>query len=386
MYHVTALDMQNLLIRMVGGNADPEMISDARQAIRTALRTVSAAHKWPVYHDFLHVLTSESYTTGTIVYTASTRTVVLTGGTWPSWALQGVIIIGTTHARVASVTNSTTLVVISDDAPPEDEPSTSYTLYQYQYTLPVNENIYRIGKIQVDQSNWLDYVPPGFFETDVRRQYLSTGGRPRWFTVQRDRQNPGQRLLSLWPYPTTVLRCRAGYVRHPRDILVWDYSTGQVATTASSTTVTGTSTAFVSNHVNCLLRTYSDRVNIPTNRDGIYPPVDEAVVDTVSSSTILTVKSALTTTQSDVSVSISDILDLDNTIMMDAVIYAARLHLCKLRRMATDALKAYEMDYQQALYLAQGQASTSNSVKIAGSFRFNNVGFPGLWDASYVLS
>lgn len=384
MYHVTALDMQNLLIRMVGGNADPEMVSDARQAIRTALRTVSAAHKWPVYQDFLHVLTSESYTTGTIVYTAATRTVALTGGTWPSWALQGVIIIGTTHARVASITNSTTLVILSDDAPPEDY-SGNYTLYQYQYTLSVNENIYRIGKIQVDQSNWLDYVPPSFFETDVRRQYLSTGGRPRWFTVQRDRQNPGQRLLSLWPYPTTVLRCRAAYVRHPRDVLVWDYSTGQVATTASSTTVTGTNTAFTSNHVNCLLRTYSDRVNIPTNRDGIYPPVDEAVVDTVASATSLTTKTALTTTQAESSVSISDILDLDNTIMMDVVTYAARRELAKLRRMSNELLKAYESDYQQALYLAQAQANTSSSVKMAGTFRFNNVGFPGLWDASYAL-
>lgn len=386
MFQMTAIDLQQKLIRMVGGEADPESVSDIRAAIRQAMRMVSAEHTWPYYQGYLHLDTEEEYTTGTIAYVASTRTVTLTGGTWPSWAEQGVVLVDTFHARVDVVSSSTVLTVIADDAPTEDFTG-DFTIYQYQFTLPTDENIYKVGKIQIDQSNWLDYIAPGLFETDVRRQYLTTGGRPRWFTISRDRRNTGQRLLSLWPYPTTVLRCRMAYVRHPRDILTWEYNTGQVATTASSTNVTGTETVFTTTHEGCMLRTYSDRLNVPTSVDGRYPPVDEEVIEYVSSGTILTTATALTTTTSEpVAFSISDIIDADNSAMLDVIIYAARLEMCKLRRQDPKLQQAYMVDYQTALYLAKCQSNASSSVKTAGSFRTGNVGFPGLFDASYFLS
>lgn len=386
MFQMTAIDLQHKLIRMMGGDADPDSVSDIRAAIRQAMRMVSAEHAWPYYQDYLHLATVESETTGTIAYVASTRTVTLTGGTWPSWAAQGVVIIDTFHARVDVVSSSTVLTVLSDDAPTDDF-SGDFTIYQYQFTLPTNENIYKVGKIQVDQSNWLDFVAPSLFETDVRRQYLSTGGRPRWFTISRDRKNTGQRLLSLWPYPTTMLRCRMGYVRHPRDIRVWEANVGQVATTASSTTVTGTGTAFVAAYEGCMIRTNSDRINVPTSLDGIYPPVDEAVIDDVASATSLTTKTALTTTSAEpVAFSISDIIDADNSAMLEAITYAARRELARLRRVDPKLQGAYEADYQSALYIAKTQANTSSAVKVAGSFRTSNVGWPGLFDSAYVLT
>lgn len=386
MYQMTAIDLQQKLIRMMGGEADPDSVSDIRAAIRQAMRIVSAEHAWPYYQDYLHLLTEDAETTGTITYVASTRTVTLAGGTWPSWAAQGVVIIDTYHARVDTVSSSTVLTVLSDDAPSANYSGT-FTIYQYQYTLPTNENIYKVGKIQIDQSNWLDFVAPSLFETDVRRQYLSTGGRPRWFTISRDRKNTGQRLLSLWPYPTTVLRCRMGYIRHPRDIRTWEVNAGQVSTTASSTTVTGTGTAFTATHEGCMLRTYSDRINVPTSLDGLYPPVDEVVIDDVASATSLTTKSALTTTSAEpVAFSISDIIDADNSAMLEAITYAARRELARLRRVDPKLQAAYEADYQSALYIAKTQASTSQAVKVAGSFRTSNVGWPGLWDSAYILS
>lgn len=384
MYRITAMDLQERLILMLGGKADDDSVTKIRTAIRQALRTVSAEHQWPYYHDYMHITTNELYDTGEISYVASTRTVTLTSGTFPTWAASGVIIIDEKHVRVETRTSGTVLIVRTDDAPVDDYTG-DYSMYQYQFTLDTDYNIYKFGKIQVDQSNWVEYVPASLFETEVRRQWLTSGGRPRWFTISRDIANTGQNLLSLWPYPTTELRCRFGYYRHPRDIRTWDYQVGQVATTASSTTVTGTDTVFAAKHVGCVLRTYSDRVNVPTSLDGPFPPVDEAVVKTCTSATSIETATAMTTTQSDVAYCLSDILDCDNTAMYEAVIYCARWELAKLNRVDPKLQVQYLDDYQRALYLAKAQAQPSDSVRVAGNFKRSQVGFPGLWDASYTL-
>lgn len=385
MYRITAADMQARLLRMVGGQSDDESIHDIRSAIRVALRLLSSEHIWPTYADFMYLETSEPYTTGTIAYTASTRTVVLSSGTWPSWMSQGSLIIDTFHARVDSVASSTTLTVTSDDAPVDDYSGT-YTAYRYQYSLPVNYNIYRVGKVLVEQANFLDYLPPDLFETQVRRQYLVEAGRPRIFTLGRDFRNTGAKLLSLWPYPDSVLRLKLPYIRHPRDIRVWEDSVGQVATTASSDDIVGTNTAFASKHVGCVIRTYSDRVSVPTDTDGRFPYVDEAVVKTVTDATNIITESNLENTQSDVAYSISDILDVDNAVMNEAVYYRARLELAKIRSMAPDVMQAHQINNAQALYLAKCQSSQSNSVMVAGSFGNTTRGWPGLLDSWYVLS
>lgn len=384
MYRITAMDLQERLILMLGGKANDDSVTEIRTAIRQALRTVSAEHQWPYYHDFMHLTTSEVYDTGEVAYVASTRTATLTGGTFPTWAGQGVLLIDSKHARVETRVSATEVLLRADDAPPDDFTG-DYTMYQYQYTLDTDYNIYKVGKIQVDQANWIEYVPPGLFETEVRRQWLTTGGRPRWFTISRDIASTGQNLLSLWPYPTTELRCRFGFYRHPKDIRTWDYQVGQVATTASSTTITGTDTVFAAKHVGCLLRTYSDRINVPTSMDGRFPPVDESVVKTYTSATSITTATAMTTTQSDVAYTLSDLLDCDNTAMYEAVTYCARWELAKLRRVDPKLQMQYFDDYQRALYLAKAQANSSDSVRVAGSFRRSQIGFPGLWDSSYTL-
>lgn len=384
MFKITAMDMQERLLRQMGGTSEPQVIADIRTAIRSAMRSLSAEHAWPYYFDHYYLATNESYTTGTISYVASTRTVTLTGGTWPSWAAYGSLIIDTFHARVDRVSSSTVLTVISEDAPVADF-SGSFTMYQYRFLLPVGLNIYKIGKIQVDQANWLEFVPPSIFETDVRKQYLVSGGRPRYFTVSRDFRGVGQQVLSLWPYPTTVMRLRFGYVRHPNDISVWDYQVGRVETTATSTAVTGTDTQFTQRMVGCLLRTGDGIVNPPTDSDGLYPPVNEAVIDTVTNATALVTKTAMDTTQAEASLTISSLLDVDYNIMLEAIYHRARLDLCKIRRVDPVLYAEYKRDYMSSLYKAKCTASPQDEVDVAGSFNNRGWSWPGMWDSYYVL-
>src|SRR5689334_1960458 len=65
----------------------------AREAVRRAYRDFPQRHSWNYYYRQRVLQTVASYGTGTISYTNSTRTVTLTGGTFPSWANYGRIVI-----------------------------------------------------------------------------------------------------------------------------------------------------------------------------------------------------------------------------------------------------------------------------------------------------
>lgn len=366
----------------MGGNAETAAVEDLRKAIRTAMRGLSAEHPWPYLTDFMYLNTQESYTTGTIAYTAATRTVVLTGGTWPSWADMGSIVIGIEHARVQKVVDSTTIILLEADAPVEDY-SGSFTFYQYRFLMPANLLIYKFGKMQIENTGWLDYVPYALWETDVRKRYLSATGIPRWFTINRDVINTGRTVVSLWPYPTTAQRLRFAYIRHPNDVAVWSYETGRV-TTALSTDVVGTETVFNQKHVGCVIRTGSDQVNPPTDQDGTYPYVDEAIISEVTDSENLVTSTALENAQTTVAYVISSLMDVDVFSMQEVLLYRARLELAKIRRV--DNIQDYVKDYEDALYSAKCQAKPNNTISKAGTFRNSGIGWDGIWSEFYTLS
>jgi hypothetical protein len=377
MLYVTAKDLQDQLIRQLGGNAGPEEVEDVRRASRQALRKVSSEHVWPFYHDYYHLITSEPYDTGTLTYTASTRVATLSGGTFPSWAASGVLIVDDEHARVESRDSSTQVTLKSDDAPDADYSGT-YEIYQYQYELPAALNVYKFGRPQVDQATTLEYTPPDLFETDVRLPYLASGDRPRWFTVSRG-ATPGRTVISLWPYPSEALRLRFGYLRHPRDILTWEYSEETVSTTSGSAAVTGTSTAFTSSHANCLLRTGSNRNDKPTHRDGRYPPVDEVVVKSRTSATALVAAESLSATATDVAFTLSDVLDYDTATMQEVVSAAARYRLGFLRSEDPKVVALHKRAYDEALYHAKCTCSGDNTVQLAGRNGGSGWGM-SIWD------
>jgi len=383
MLYLTAQDLQDTLVRMTGGKADQETVLDIRRAIRQALWDVSSSHQWPYYHDYYHLLADAPYTTGTVTYTASTRRLTISGGTWPSWAAYGVIILDTKHARLESRTSATVATVSAADAPADDY-SGSFTLYRYQFELDHTLNLYKFGRLLVDQTAVLDYVPPDLFETDARRSHLTSGGRPRQFTVSRG-PTIGRTTLSIWPWPSEAMRFRFGYLRHPRDIKVWEYDTGVVTTTETSSTVAGTDTSWTSDHVNCLLRIGSNRNAAPTSRDGRNPPLAEVLVRSVQSATTLVTASEVLASTQNVAHTLSDVLDLDVQACTVAVIYGARRQLAMLRNEDPKAMAVIDRAYREALYNAKATCSGDNTVEQAGRFGTRHPLYPGLWDSYYTL-
>ncbi len=128
-------------------------------------------------------------------------------------------------------------------------------------------------------------------------------------------------------------------------------------------------------------------VNAPTDLDGRAPYVDDVVIKSVTDATNLVASSELTTTQSNVAITISDILDIDVASMNEVIYYKARLELAKVNRLDPVLRSECEKDYAQALYSAKCQASESSSVRVAGQFGNRlGVGGWGIWDAFYTLS
>ena len=117
------------------------------RSIESAYREFADSATWAYLQMHARITTVAPYLTGTIAYTHSTRTVALTGGSFPSWAAYAILKIGDLLYRVESMTNSTTLILDANLNPGANVASgTSYTLFRDAYSLPADFRA--IGELQ----------------------------------------------------------------------------------------------------------------------------------------------------------------------------------------------------------------------------------------------
>lgn len=89
-------------------------------------------HLWSFLQPRLSVLFNAPYDTGTVAIASGI--VTLTGGTWPSWAADGYLVVDGVGYTVASRTSNS--VIVLDDTTVTVSSGAEYTLQQWQYTLP----------------------------------------------------------------------------------------------------------------------------------------------------------------------------------------------------------------------------------------------------------
>jgi hypothetical protein len=143
---------------------------------------------------------------------------------------------------------------------------------------------------------------------------------------------------------------------------VLDYSdTGTVATTAGSTTVTGTSTSFSSDHVGCVIRISPNGVvKIPTDIQGevdknrLEPFAMQRVVKSVASTTSLTLEVAADKTVSGSGFRISSNVDIETGAMRNAFLRCCEAKFATTDRKAAETREAmYEAALNKAMYADQ---------------------------------
>jgi hypothetical protein len=117
-----------------GSKADVEII----QAVNEAMAMVARAPcDWQRLNSFGRINLKAQYTTGTITVVDGDATVVLAGGTWPSWAASGSILINNQWHEIATRTSNSDIELVA----PLDMTGAAglpYTLVQYRYDLPVD--------------------------------------------------------------------------------------------------------------------------------------------------------------------------------------------------------------------------------------------------------
>lgn len=195
-----------------------DQTSDILDCIRDGLRRVYAAHDWSFMRPVKDVVTTAPYVTGTI--TIASGVVTLTGGTFPSWAADGVLKVNDNYYSVASrggdneITLDDTSVTVADDS--------SYQLARPE--IPLDASFDSVA----NDSDLTYYPSPDLWYPPVQQRHdavirkLESGspefGRPLRYsvrTVQFDPTVGSRKVLALYPTPDAAYTLRVPMILRP---------------------------------------------------------------------------------------------------------------------------------------------------------------------------
>jgi len=138
------------------------------RSIQIALDRTYQHFDWPYYLQWGAIRTVATYTTGTAIVTNGSTTVTGVGTTWTS-AMVGRKFRHADEAayyRIASVTNTTTLVLEQAYQGDTDSTGSSYTIYKDEYRLAPDMDKNRTA-IQLQNRMPITDVPPGDFDKAI---------------------------------------------------------------------------------------------------------------------------------------------------------------------------------------------------------------------------
>lgn len=254
----------------------------ANEAVAAAYRKIANVLPWSYLHRRYQIVTQPMQNTGTIAYNATTNVLTLNGGTWPSWVLQGQIVIGAAVFAIQNLLSSTTVSLLPGRAPTSDVTAgTAYTLFQSEYVLPVD--FMRMEDLVIIGNAWRTWeVDPGSF-LQIQRIFYNPS-RPWQFLTRGSTFFSGRMAVEFSPAPDIKYIYDISYFAKPRPrTLVSVYSTGTV--NVSGTAVTGIGTAFTQAMVGCVLR-YGSVAVLPVADN------NDHVIQSVQSPTALTLADA----------------------------------------------------------------------------------------------
>jgi len=273
-------------------NSDGKRVqSIIRAAVASAYADIGTMHRWSYLGRRTQINTVAFQSTGTIAYTSSTRTLTLTGATWPSWAAYGSVAILSYVYKIASRTSSTQVVLDVSRSPVDDlAASTPYMVFRDQYPLP-DDFEQRQDLVEVGRLWRLNYVRPS--EMLQRSQWQWQPNVPWAYTIRGSQYGTsGSYVIEFVPPPSQAHTYDFLYSALPRQKTIHrEYTTGAI--TVSGTAVTGTNTSFTQAMVGCVLRV-GDTDHVPTSIYGEFPSTQESVIASVTNSTQLVLETSLT--------------------------------------------------------------------------------------------
>lgn len=363
----TVIDMVSHLRDYLGANVNNEVQRVIIRAINAGLRELTNVRPWSYLYKRHRIATVAPYSTGTVEFDLTggsvERALILTSGTWPTWAASGTIAIGNVTYEASRRVSDSVLQLDSNVSPAGDIASgTAYTLYQDTYVLPED---WVASDRNYAEVSWggMEYVQPNLW-LQVTRYYRSSSNTPRYYTFLGDRRLPGRMSMAIFPYPDSASSIDAIYFRRPRRILMDQYSTGTATCTSGSTTITGSGTTWTSAMEGSVIRLSNDATNLPTDLAGSNPYGVERTIKLFTSATELTVDESAGSSLSAVKYQISDPIDIEDGAMLEAYFRCCEKHVAIMRRLK-DADECARR-YVEALIRAEEADSRSFAGRVAG--------------------
>ena len=192
--------------------------ADISDCMHDGLRRVYAAYDWSFLHPVADVTTTAPYATGTV--TIASGVVTLTGGTFPSWAADGVLQVNNRYYSVASRGSDTQLTLDSTSV-------TVASAASYQLARP--EIALDAAFDSVANDSDLTYYPsPDFWYPPVKWRHDATirqlegsnpeFNRPVFYSVRTVRFDPtvgSRKVLALYPAPDQAYTLRVPMILRP---------------------------------------------------------------------------------------------------------------------------------------------------------------------------
>lgn len=304
---------------------------NARRAVLSAYRDLTRLHRWEYFNREYILVTVAKQTTGSIEYTNSTRTVTLTGATFPTNARLYKIIISDVVYEIDSYTSSTEVVLRVDSNPGADVSSgTSYTLFRDTYELP--NDVRRVHQVWDTDSNFQLFDQRADSQMAISEVAYSSPATPWFYTIRASGDRVGGMAIVLTPPTDTATKFAILYEATPRALRIQEYSLGTVTT--SGTTVTLSDGVLPLDIVGSVIRVSTNETK-PTAlvgglSEGNNQYYEERVITARASDTSCTIESALTSDQTNVAYTISDPLDLEPVAMLSALQLRAETEYCRL--------------------------------------------------------
>jgi hypothetical protein len=256
---------------------------------------------------------------------------------------------------------SDSVVTLSINSNPGEDlaAGTSYEWQRRLYTLPVDFQS-ADDFIDHNQSNSPAYVPPSDWLN--RYQNYTSSSRPQLYTLLRDPDYRGAMAVGLHPAPDAVYKYEVMGQKQPLAMRSPNYTTGTV--TVSSTTVTGTGTAWTDDVIGAVIR-FGDATNVPDGLAGTNPFAEERIVTARASATSITIDAILSGTYSSATkYRISSMVDVEQGAMFTSFLRLAEAELSIL--LNREDVDAREMRYKRSLVNAKEADSRSFADRSPG--------------------
>lgn len=368
----TYRDLIDRLIDFSNAGTQAAQQRDYKVAIDEAYREVVYNKDWKYYLGTWTLYLPAPYSTGTITYTQSTRTLTLAGGTWPSWALYGHVKIGTAFYEVESVSSSTVLILAVNNNPGADVAAlTTYTIYQSVFTLP--SGFTRLMRPTSPTGSWASaYLPPDqWLRLEMR---TASAGTPVAWTIMADPKNFGSFAIYVWPYPSAAQTYTFIYKRRPKDLVISGYDTADAdyassATLNASSGGTGFTSAgatFPTNMAGAMLRfgTAADR---PDGLFGLKKYAEQCIISSYTSSSVGVLMNAPSYSYSAVKWNISDPIDMSPS-MLEYLLATAKYRYSINRPSANRVLGPLKQAMDEAMIRAFENDSMVMGIQYEGAF------------------